>query len=79
MSDLLDARDVAKQLLIRLPTLRHMAERGEYPQLLHVCRGQYRVRRTDHEAWLAGRWTKAEQEMADFHAARIEASILEDG
>ncbi len=68
---LLDARDVAAELFPKmtpgaaLRRLRGMAERGEYPELLHVTRGEYRVRTTDHEAWEQGRWTLTEKARAD--------------
>jgi hypothetical protein len=81
-TDFLDARDVAAQLLLLnrrgkpdVARLRRLAERGEYPELLHVCQGQYRVRRSDHEAWMAARMTKAELEQAEFDAARIAATV----
>ncbi|MGE3171193.1 MAG: hypothetical protein AB7O97_01125 [Planctomycetota bacterium] len=53
-----------------------MAERREYPELLHVTRGQYRVRRSDHQAWKDGRWTLAERERADLQWERMRAKLL---
>lgn len=53
-----------------------MAAKGEYPELLHVTRGAYRVRASEHEAWMASRWTKAEQARADLAWERVRAQIL---
>lgn len=74
--DLLDARTVAAQLLITVARLRTMAERREYPELLHVTRGEYRVRRADHEAWAAGRWTSAERAHTELVHARAKQAVL---
>ena len=58
MTQWLDAAAVAEDLGIGLGMLRRMARRGEYPELLHVSRGVYRVLRVDHEAWVSGRMTR---------------------
>jgi hypothetical protein len=74
--ELLDARDVAKRLKITVPTLRAMARRGEYPELLHVTRLRYLVRKADHEAWMEGRWTSAEVAREELKAERMRAAAL---
>lgn len=74
--NLLDAAQVAADLLIPLATLRRMAAKGEYPELLHVTRGQYRVRAAEHESWMASRWTKAEEARASLAWERVRAQIL---
>ena len=76
MVDLLDARAVATELLITVPRLRRMAERGDYPELLHVDRGAYRVRRVDHEAWKQGRWTNAEKARTELLCERAREAVL---
>jgi len=82
MSDYLDARDVARELLLTdrqgrpsVDRLRRMAERREYPELLHVTRGEYRVRRADHEAWVQGRMTMAEQARAELQWYRVREKL----
>lgn len=76
MTDLLDAAQVARELLITLSKLRRMAAAGDYPELLRVSRGCYRVRRADHEAWMAGRWTMAESARAEIEWWRVKAQML---
>lgn len=71
------ADDVCAELRIGLAALKRMARRGEYPELLHVTRGAYRVLRTDHEAWKQGRTTSAEQARAELMAERAKAELLE--
>lgn len=75
-STYLDARDVAMELHIKLATLRRMAARGEYPELIHVTRGQYRVLRSSHEAWLAGRTTSAVLARAELMLERARAELM---
>jgi len=72
---LLDAKQVCDELGIKLDVLRRMAERGEYPELLHVTRGVYRVREDDHRSWMASRWTKAEQARVELTYWRIKESV----
>lgn len=48
----IDARTVCAELGITLDTLKAMSLRGDYPELLRVTRGAYRVLRSEHEAWL---------------------------
>lgn len=76
MTTYLDLRAVAKSLGVPLTTLRRMAERGEYPELLRITRGVYRVRAGDHEAWLASRWTSAEAARAELLHERAKAQLL---
>jgi hypothetical protein len=76
---LMDATEVCDELSIKLSTLRRMADRGEYPELLHVTRGIYRVRRVDHEAWKAGRWTSAEKARSFLMHERARAILLGKG
>lgn len=76
-ADLLDAGKVASDLGITLRVLRNMARRREYPELLHVTRGVYRVRRTDHEAWMEARWTSAEMAREELQAERMRAALAE--
>ena len=77
MSPLLDARDVATQLKLPLARLRRMAERGEYPELLRVTRGEWRVRASDHEAWVAGNWTSALMARSELLMERARAAMVE--
>ena len=74
-SSWLDAAVVARSIGVSLRTLQGMARRGDYPELLHVMRGVYRVRRTDHEAWLAGRMTRAEMAREELQAERVKAAV----
>lgn len=71
----LDAKQVAESLGITLASLQRMARRREFPELLHVSRGVYRVRRTDYEAWESGRMTSAEQARAELAAERMRAAV----
>jgi len=59
MTDLMDACEAAADILVSLRKLRSMAEAGNYPELLKISSREYRVRREDHEAWKAKRWTGA--------------------
>jgi hypothetical protein len=79
MTRLLDAKAVADDLGIPLEQLKRMARRGEYPELLHVTRGAYRVRKTDHDAWEAARWTKAEMAREELMAERARELLLKGG
>lgn len=73
--DLLDAKDVAAELRVTLAALKRMARRREYPELLHVTRGEYRVRRSDHEAFKAARWTSAEMAREELQAQRDKEAL----
>lgn len=77
MSDqqLIDVREVCAELGIKLDVLRRMAERGEYPELLRVTRGVYRVRSDEHRSWMASRWTKAEQARAEITYWRMRETL----
>lgn len=79
--NLIDARDAAAELKLArgVPQLRRMAERREYPELLHVARGEYRVRLEDHEAFIAGRWTSVEKARADLQWERARELLLKGG
>lgn len=74
-SPYIDARVVADELLITLTKLRRMSRRGEYPDLLHVTRGQWRVLRTDHEAWKHGRTVSAEAARAELMHERAKEAL----
>jgi len=63
------------ELLVTLPTLRRMSKRGEYPDMLHVTRGQWRVLRTDHEAWKQGRTVSAESARAELMHERAKEAM----
>lgn len=76
MEDLLDAAVVARHLMISLARLQQLARRGEYPELLRIGRGQYRVRRVDHEAWYRANWTQAREARADLLAEQARAECL---
>lgn len=78
-SDLLDVRPICRRLGIKVARLRSMAERGEFPELLHVDRGEYRVNRVDYEAWFEGRWTQAEKARADLQWERERERMLQRG
>ena len=54
-SPYIDARAAAAELLVSLPVLKRMAAKREYPEMLFVSRGQYRVLRAAHESWKASR------------------------
>jgi hypothetical protein len=70
VSDWLDASTIAASLGVDLAVLKRMARRREFPELLHVTRGVYRVRRTDYEAWESARMTSAEMAREELQAAR---------
>jgi hypothetical protein len=74
-SPYVDAKDVAAELLVTLPTLKRMAQHGEYPELLFVSRGNYRVLRSDHEAWKQGRTTSAIMARAELQLERAKAAL----
>lgn len=76
LPELLDAQAVADCLGIKLEALRRMAARREYPELLHVTRGVYRVRLVDHQAWLEGRWTLAEAASAQVKREAIRGVVV---
>ena len=76
LPDLIDAQAVAECLGIKLDMLRRMASRREYPELLHVTRGIYRVRRIDHEAWMEGRWTFAEEAAARLTVEAVKGKVV---
>jgi hypothetical protein len=76
--DLVDAAEVAKALLISLTALRRMSDRREYPPLLRVTRGQYRVRRQDHEAWMEENWTEGRQARAELLAEHARYLLQKD-
>lgn len=71
----IDVDDVAEELGITKALLRRMARKREFPELLHVTRGKYRVRRTDYEAWLQGRMTGAEMAREEIAAERMRAAV----
>lgn len=75
LPELLDASHVASWLGISLPALRRMSARGDYADLLRVSRGVYRVRRVDHDAWIAERWTSAEKAADDMRAQTMRAAV----
>lgn len=68
----IDADDVVRELELKggLATLKRMARRREFPELLHVTHGQYRVRRSDYEAWEQARMTSAEMAREELQAVR---------
>jgi len=74
----IDAAEVAASLGISLGLLRRMSRRKEYPELLHVTRGTYRVRRIDHEAWESARMTSAEMAREELQAERDRAALQEN-
>ncbi len=74
MSAWIDAKEVATSLGIELAALRRMARKREFPELLHVSHGVYRVRRTDYEAWESGRMTSAEMAREEIQAERMRAA-----
>lgn len=75
-SPYLDARTVAAELGIKLATLKRMSERREFPELLHVTRGEYRVLRSDYEAWRQGRTTSAVLARAELLLERARAELM---
>ena len=76
MSPYLDARTAAAELLVSLPVLKRMSQRGEFPELLHVSRGSYRVLRSDFEAWKQGRTTSAVVARATLLLEKARAELL---
>ena len=78
MSPYLDARDAAAELLVSLPVLKRMAARREYPELTLVTRGRWIVRRSEHEAFLAGRTTSALVARAELMLERARAKLMGD-
>ncbi len=74
MSEWLDAKTIATSLDVTLEALKRMARRREFPELLHVTRGTYRVRRTDYEAWESARMTSAEMAREELAAERMRAA-----
>jgi hypothetical protein len=73
--DWLNASQIAETLDIEFAALKRMSRRGEFPELLHVSRGVYRVRRADYEAWEAARMTTAEMAREELQAERIKAQL----
>jgi predicted DNA-binding transcriptional regulator AlpA len=76
MEDLLDAREVARTLGVSVRRLEQLAKRSEFPELLRIGRGQYRLRRTDYEAWYRAAWTKEREARADLLAEQIRHELL---
>lgn len=74
----LDAAEIADTLKVRggVSRLRLLAKRGKFPELLHVDRGEYRVRRVDYEAWERGNMTSAEAARDELHAERVRAATM---
>ncbi|MBL8738426.1 MAG: hypothetical protein JNL12_18490 [Planctomycetes bacterium] len=70
----LDATEIAKSLGIELADLKRMARRRQFPELLHVKRGTYRVRHTDYEAWESARMTSSEMAREELAAERMRAA-----
>jgi hypothetical protein len=75
LAGLRDLRDIAAELLLPAAQIRAMVRRGEYPELLRVARGEYRVRVADHEAWKAGRWTGVEMAKQQIAAAFVKGAL----
>lgn len=69
--DWLNASAIAEALDIEFAALKRMARRREFPELLRVSRGVYRVRRTDYEAWEAARMTSAQMAREELTAERM--------
>lgn len=73
----IDCREVADELDLKggVALLRRMALRGEFPELLHVTYGEYRVRRQDYAIWQASRMTSGEVARAKLQEARIRQAL----
>lgn len=71
----MDAADAASELLVTVDRLRKMASKRQFPELLRVAKGTYRLRRSDYEAWKAARWTAAEEARAELEWHRIRQSL----
>jgi hypothetical protein len=70
----IDAIDVARQLGVSIKRLVRMAELGQYPELIHVTRGVYRVELSAHEMWVESRRSTACAARAELlHAKATEA------
>lgn len=74
MSIWLDAKQVADELGVTLAVLQRMARRREFPEMLHVTRGVYRVRSTDLAAWQEARMTSSEMAREELAAERMRAA-----
>lgn len=75
MSDWLNASDIAASLGVDLAVIKRMARKGEFPELLHVTRGTYRVRRVDYESWEQARMTSSEAAREELRAERIKMQL----
>lgn len=76
MSDYLTAAEVCAELRIKLAVLKRMSARGEFPEMLHVTRGEFRVLRADFAAWKAGRTTSAVLARAELQLERARAELM---
>jgi hypothetical protein len=74
--DLIDAKLACRYLSVSLSSLRRMAINREFPELLHIRRGVYRIRKRELESWLQSRWTFAELDNAALRAAQIRDELL---
>lgn len=74
-SSWLDAGAIAKDLGITLAKLRRMARDGQFPEMLHVSRGCYRVPRIDYDAWKQSRMTSAEMAREELQFERDKAKL----
>jgi hypothetical protein len=75
----LDAAAVADELLIPLAKLRSLSRKGQYPPLLEIAPRCYRVRREDHDAWVASRWTHAVAARAELAWFRVRDQLNRAG
>lgn len=75
LPEMLDAVQVAKTLGVSIQRLVRMAERGEYPDLVCVSRGVYRIERAEHEMWVASRRATARAARAVIAAARVRDAL----
>ena len=62
-----------------LGKLQRMARAGQFPEMLHVSRGEYRVPQLDYESWKASRWTSAEKAREEMQFERDKAALARRG
>ena len=76
-SEWIDCREVAADLCLAggVAALRRMAQRGEFPELLHVTGRHYLVRRQDYAIWQQSRMTSGEAARAKLQEERIRQAI----
>lgn len=72
---MIDCASIAKSFGIKLAKLLRMSERGDYPDILRVSRGCYRVNEAAHERWLEQNMLRRRATIAKLVQARIKSRL----